>query len=100
MIYPGRTSKILVLLIGFGAMVVIIASLARPMYAGSSAEQPWLSQFIRGPVSVTFISALPGKDQTVEARLISVESFGVVLRLSSERDKFYSYANIVSIDPK
>ncbi len=100
MIYPERTGKFLFGVIGFTVIVAVLAALAGPMYAESSARQPWLSQFERGPVSVTFISALPGKDRTVEARLISVESFGVVLRLQSERDKFFSYANIVSIDPK
>lgn len=96
-----RAGRIIIGLVGIIAVISIIAALARPIYAGSSEpSKPWLSRFEGGPVSVTFITAPPEKKKTEDARLIFVETSGIVLRFPKERDKFFPYANIISVDPK
>ena len=101
MLSTKRAGKIIIGLVGIIAVISIIASLSRPMYAETSQERnTWLSRFDGGPVSVTFITAPPEKEKTVDARLIFAEPSGVVLRFPKERDKFYPYTNIVVIDPK
>ena len=96
-----RAGRIIVGLAGIIAVISIIAALVRPIYADSTeTNKPWLSRFEGGPVSVTFITAPPEKDKTIDARLIFVEASGIVLRFPKERDKFFPYANIISVDPK
>jgi hypothetical protein len=82
------------------AIIILALSMTRPIYSSQMDSKPWLMQFVNGPVKVTFIEAPPSKDKTIEARLISVESSGLVLRLPQDRDKFYPYSNMISVDPK
>jgi hypothetical protein len=100
MSHSKRAGRIAVAAVGFILVIAVVAVLVGPMDARATAAGHWLEKFALGPVSVTFITPPPGKDQTANARLISVESSGVVLRFANESDTFYSYANIVSITPK
>ena len=101
MLNTKRAGRIIIGLIGIIAVISIIAALSGPMYAETSEEsKSWLSRFEGGPVSVTFITAPPEKTKTEDARLIFVEASGIVLRFPRERDKFFPYANIISVDPK
>ena len=70
------------------------------IYGNQETKRPWLEQFENGPVTITFITAPPEKEKIVDARLISVETCGLVLRLPKDRNKFFPYANIISVDPK
>lgn len=81
------------------AVLLAVQALAESRFAGASSGS-WLSQFEGGPVAVTFVKAPPGKSQLVEGRLISAEASGLVLRFPKEPDKFFCYANIISVDPK
>ncbi len=96
---PKRTGRILLGLFLLFALV-IIGLLSAPIYGIQTTRRPWLTQFENGPVTVSFITAPPEKEKIIDARLISVETCGLVLRLPKDRDKFYPYANIISIDPK
>ena len=82
------------------ALIILAGLLSGPIYSNQTYASPWLMQFENGPVTVTFITALPGKDRIIEARLLAVENSGLVLRLPQDRDKFYPYSNIISVDPK
>jgi len=82
------------------ALIILAGLLTGPIYSNQTYASPWLMQFENGPVTVTFITALPGKDRIIEARLLAVENSGLVLRLPQDRDKFYPYSNIISVDPK
>jgi hypothetical protein len=87
------------------AVVVAAVSLgvqafAGPRFGSASAGSGWLSQFEGGPVAVTFVKAPPGRNQIAQGRLISAQVSGLVLRFPKETDKFFCYANIISVDPK
>ena len=82
------------------ALIILAGLLTGPIYSNQTYASPWLMQFENGPVTVTFITAPPGKDRIIEARLLAVENSGLVLRLPQDRDKFYPYSNIISVDPK
>ncbi len=81
-------------------LIILALFLARPLYSNQINARLWLMQFENGPVTVTFITAPPDKGRIIEARLIAVETSGLVLRLPQERDKFYPYSNMISVDPK
>lgn len=82
------------------ALIILVQLLTGPLYSSQMGGRPWLMQFQNGPVTVTFIQAPPDKGRTIEARLIAVETSGLVLRLPKERDKFYPFSNMISVDPK
>jgi len=82
------------------ALIILAGLLTGPIYSNQTYASPWLMQFENGPVTVTFITAPPAKQKVIEARLIAVETSGLVLRLPQENDKFYPYAGILSVDPK
>ena len=82
------------------ALIILAGLLTGPIDSNQTYASPWLMQFENGPVTVTFITALPDKDRIIEARLLAVENSGLVLRLPQDRDKFYPYSNIISVDPK
>jgi len=82
------------------ALIILAGLLSGPIYSNQTNAGSWLTQFENGPVTVTFATALPGKDRIIEARLLAVENSGLVLRLPQNRDKFYPYSNIISVDPK
>ena len=94
------TVKITVVIVAFAAVIFVAGLLSEPIYGNQAGRKPWLMQFENGPVTITFVEAPPGKDMIVDARLISVEALGLVLRLPKDRDKFYPFANIISVDPK
>jgi hypothetical protein len=93
------THGVLFVLVLF-ALIILALPLTRPLYSSQINARLWLMQFENGPVKVTFIEAPPAKDKILEARLIAVETSGLVLRLPQERDKFYPYSNMISVDPK
>ena len=95
-----RTSSVLLGLVLLVALIIMIGLFIAPIYGIQTAKRSWLMQFENGPVTINFVAAPPEKSLIVNARLISVESNGLVLRLSKERDKFFPYANIISVDPK
>jgi hypothetical protein len=70
------------------------------IYGYQGPERPWLKQFENGPVKIVFIKAPPEMERIANARLISVETSGLVLRFSKSRNKFFPYANIISVDPR
>ncbi len=82
------------------ALIILAGLLTGPIYSNQTYASPWLMQFENGPVTVTFITAPPAKQKIIEARLIAVETSGLVLRFPQDRDKFYPYAGILSVDPK
>jgi hypothetical protein len=85
----------------FLAVLVIVGGIfSIPIHGNQPVQRSWLKQFENGPVMINFVSAPIAKTTYVEARLISVEENGLVLRLTQEKDKFFPYANIISIDPK
>ncbi|UCC97412.1 MAG: hypothetical protein JSW66_16405 [Phycisphaerales bacterium] len=92
--------EILIVAVVVAGLLLAARALAGPRFAGASAAAGWLSQFEGGPVAVTFVKAPPGKRQVAEGRLISAEVSGLVLRFPKETDKFFCYANIISVDPK
>ena len=82
-------------------IIVLVAGLfPSTIYGNQETKKSWLEQFENGPVTVTFITAPPEKKRIIDARLISVETCGLVLRLPKDRNKFFPYANIISVDPK
>ncbi len=95
-----RAGRILVAVVALAIVVSVAGVLAGPIYGSQSSRRPWLSQFEGGPVIVTFVSAPPQKSWIMEAKLIFTEASGLVLRFPKERDKFFSYGNIISVDPK
>ena len=92
--------RILLFLSLFLVLVLVVGLFDSSIYGNQQSRRPWLEQFESGPVTVIFIEAPPDKERIVDARLISVESSGLVLRLPKDRIKFFPYANIVSVDPK
>jgi hypothetical protein len=102
------TRRIFIVVVAVGAASLMLPGRRVPggqAFAASrlGSESPgryWLSQFEGGPVVVTFAEAPAGKHQVTECRLLVAESAGLVLRFPKETDKFFSYANIVSVDPK
>lgn len=95
-----RKNGILLGLVLLAALIITIGLFSAPIYGLQTARRPWLMQFENGPVTINFVAAPPEKSRVVNARLISVEANGLVLRLSQDRDKFYPYSNIISVDPK
>lgn len=95
-----RTNGILLGLVLLAVLIIMIGLFTAPIYGIQTAKRPWLMQFENGPVTVTFITIPPEKEKIIDARLISVETCGLVLRLPKDRNIFYPYANIISIDPK
>jgi hypothetical protein len=92
--------KILLLTSVIVALILVAGLFDSSIYGNQVSKSPWLEQFVNGPVTVVFISAPPDSEKMVDARLISVEPSGLVLRIPKERIKFFPYANIVSVDPK
>lgn len=92
--------RILLFVVLLFAVVLIVEFLPSSIYGNQQSKRPWLEQFENGPVTIIFITAPPDKERMVDARLISVESSGLVLKLPKDRNKFFPYANIVSVDPK
>jgi hypothetical protein len=92
--------KILFLVTVTAAFVLVAGSLDSSTYGNQQLKRPWLEQFENGPVSIHFVTPPVAKSRIVNARLISVEENGLVLRLPEDRNKFFPYANIVSVDPK
>ena len=82
------------------ALFISVLVLSGPIYSNQISAGHWLMQFENGPVTVTFATTPPGKDKIIDARLLAVESSGLVLRLPKDRDKFYPFSNIISVDPK
>ena len=82
------------------ALTILVLLLTGPLYSSQMGGRPWLMQFQNGPVTVTFIQPPPDKGRTIEARLIAVETSGLVLRLPKEKDKFYPFSNMITVDPK
>jgi hypothetical protein len=95
-----RTSNLFLGLVSLAALIIVVGLFSVPIHGGQPAQRSWLMQFENGPVTVNFVAAPVAKSRLVDARLISVEENGLVLRLSQDKDKFYPYANIISIDPK
>ena len=92
--------KILLLGTVFISILLVSGLLPSSIYGNQQTKRPWLEQFENGPVTVTFITTPPEKERIIDARLISVEIGGLVLRLPKDRNKFFPYANIISVDPK
>jgi len=94
------TGRILIVAVAVAAVWWAVQAFAGSRSGNESPGRCWLSQFEGGPVAVTFVKAPPGKSQVAEGRLIVAEPSGLVLRFPKETDKFFSYANLISIDPK
>lgn len=92
--------RILIVAVMLAAILSAVQALAAARSGSESSRSLWLSQFEGGPVVVTFVKAAPGKNQVAEGQLISAEVSGLVLRFPKETDKFFCYANIISVDPR
>ncbi len=92
--------KILLLVTVLIAIFLVAGLFPSSIYGNQATKSHWLKQFENGPVTVTFITKPPEKERIIDARLISVETSGLVLRLPKDRNKFFPYANIISVDPK
>lgn len=95
-----KISRILVSAVVLLSLILVTGLLPSSIYGNQAARRSWLMQFENGPVTINFVAAPPAKSRIVDARLISVESNGLVLRLSKDKDKFFPYANMISVDPK
>jgi hypothetical protein len=88
------------LVLFLSVLLICVLLLSGPIYSNQAISRAWLSQFENGPVTVTFSTAPPGKERIIDARLLAVENSGLVLRMPKDRDKFYPFSNIISVDPK
>jgi hypothetical protein len=80
--------------------LIFLAGLSiRPTQAQIRTAPNWLNQYEGKIIEVTFNSVPPGKDQIVKVRLDSVESTGIVVKYESPNAIFYTFSNIIAIDP-
>ena len=81
--------------------LIFLAGLStKPTRAYQIGTQPhWLEQFEGKIIQVTFNSVPPGKDQIEEVRLVSVQSTGIIVKYQSPNAIFYTFSNIIAIDP-
>ena len=59
----------------------------------------WLNQYEGKIIQVTFNSVPPGKNQIEKVRLVSVESTGIVVKYEGPNAIFYTFSNIIAVDP-
>ena len=71
----------------------------KPTQAQIRTASHWLNQYEGKIIQVTFNSVPPGKNQIEKVRLVSVESTGVVVKYDSPNAVFYTFSNIIAIDP-
>jgi len=99
-----KNSKTTVRILLFAGLLVALVLFAgmfdSSIYGNQVSRTFWLGQYENGPVKVVFIKAPPESERIVNARLILVETSGLVLRLPKESNKFFPYANIISVDPR
>jgi len=60
----------------------------------------WLSQYEGKIIQVTFNSVPPGKGQIEKVRLVTVEPTGIVVKYEGPNAIFYTFSNIIAVDPQ
>lgn len=96
----GKSGRAVIAAIVLAAVMLAMCAFATAGSAKKNSADLWLSHFVGGPVAVTFISAPPDMERIVKARLVEAETAGIVLRIPRKRERFFSYANIISVEPK
>jgi len=96
----GKSGRVVIAVIALAGVILAMGAFATARSAKRSSADLWLSHFVGGPVVVTFISAPPDMEQIVKATLMDAEAPGIVLRFPRKRERFFSYANIISVEPK
>ena len=91
----------------FAIFIIVIACVGLVFWGDTSARSKdpkmgssglWLSHFLGEQVNVYFISPVPDIGRTLNAKLMDVEYPGIVLKIGDE-EIFFSYANIISVEP-
>ncbi len=82
-----------------GLCLIALAADLAPARNDNLNSRPWLTHFAGGPVKVTFAEQPPDLEHVAKAVLVYVEQGGLVLRFPEQKEKFYPYANIISIEP-
>ena len=81
-------------------LIFLAGLLIKPTQAYQMNGSHWLDQFEGKIIVITFITNPPGKQHTERARLDSVDSMGIVVKSEGLNPIFYTFANIISIDPQ
>jgi hypothetical protein len=80
--------------------LIIFAGLSiKPAQAQIRTGSHWLSQYDGKIIQVTFNSVPPGKDKIEKVRLVLVQSTGIVVKYEGPNAIFYTFSNIIAIDP-
>jgi hypothetical protein len=80
--------------------LILFAGLSiKPTQAQIRTATNWLNQYEGKIIQVTFNSVPPGKDQIEKVRLVSVESTGIVVKYEGPNAIFYTFSNIIAVDP-
>ena len=80
-------------------LTFLAGSSIKPTQAQIRTTPHWLSQYEGKIIEVTFDTNPPGKLSIEKVRLVSVESTGIVVKYDSPNAIFYTFSNIVAIDP-
>ena len=104
-----KNINVILLGVGIAGVVCIVAILANPSYASLNNEanrsfaRPWLSQYERRTVRVTFVTvpSYLGTDleKTSALRIVEVGQAGIVVTFRPSRTVFFPYSQIASIEP-
>ena len=81
--------------------LIFLAGLSiKPTHANQIRIEPhWLNQYEGKIIEVIFDINPSGKLRMERVRLVSVESTGIVVKYDSPNAIFYTFSNIISIDP-
>ena len=72
----------------------------KPTLANQIRTVPhWLNQYEGKIIEVSFVKNPYGKLGIEKVRLVSVESTGIVVKYDSPNAIFYTFSNIIAIDP-
>ena len=72
----------------------------KPTQANQIRTVPhWLNQYEGKIIEVSFVKNPYGKLDIEKVRLVSVESTGIVVKYDSPNAIFYTFSNIIAIDP-
>ncbi len=87
----------LVILIIMGS-ILLNGSFTYAELSQTASSNSWIAHFVGDEVIVTFIAPPPDMSKSVKAMLMDAECAGIVLKLGTD-EIFFSYANIISIEP-
>jgi hypothetical protein len=94
----SKKNMIITVVIAFVGVILVIGTFAVAESGKKISSDLWLSHFVGDEVVVTFISALPGIERTVKAKLMDAEIPGIVLKFGKD-ETFFSYSYIIAVEP-